>query len=109
MPRDPPGALMDLQGGERAVRGDPLGLRLLDVAEERPGQLHGELEILRLHPPRAVDRRAPLDDLHRRPGQPQHVRGAGAHVLRLQVARQLIADGTRRLGEARVEPPLVVQ
>jgi len=37
-------ALVDLQGGERAVGGDPLGLRLLDVAEERPGQLRGQLK-----------------------------------------------------------------
>src|SRR6266446_8271058 len=62
MARHPTGALRDLQGGQRAVGRDPAGTARLDCVEERLRDLQRQLEILPLEAPRAVDRRALLDD-----------------------------------------------
>src|SRR5215475_7300076 len=61
--RGAPGALVDLQRGERTVGGDPIGRRRLDPLEQRRRDLHRELEELPLHAPGAVHRGAALDGL----------------------------------------------
>src|SRR5262249_21632141 len=46
--------LLDLQGGERAVRGHAIGAGLTHAPEQRLRELHGQLEVFLLHPPGAV-------------------------------------------------------
>ena len=100
-----PGALRDLQSGERAIGGHPVGARLAHGPEQRLRQLHGQLEVLLLHSPRSVHRRAFLDGLHGGARQAQDVGGLGAQVLRLEMAGKLVGDGGGRIREARVELP----
>src|SRR6185503_15717374 len=99
--RGAPGTLIDLQCGERTIRGDPIRRRRLDPLEQGLRNLHRELEELLLHAPGAVHRGTPLDGLDGGAGEPQHVRRARAHVLRPQVTGQLISDLARSVGEAR--------
>src|SRR5262245_46394607 len=104
MPRRAPGPLMDLQRSQGTVGRHPVGSCRLDLLEERLRDLHGQLEVLLLHSPRAVDGRAALDGVDTRAGEPQHIGRLRAQVLRLQMARKLVGDGARRIGEMRIQP-----
>src|SRR5215469_5677197 len=105
----PPGALTNLQSRERAVGGHAVRPGRLDVVEERPRQLHGQLEVFLLQAPGPIHRGASLDGLDASAGQAQHVRRLGAEILRLEVAGKLVSDRARCVRKIGVQPALAVQ
>src|SRR5689334_10382205 len=56
-----PYSLADVPRRDRAIRADPVGLRLRHLAEDGPADLHRVLVVLLLHAPGAVVARAAFD------------------------------------------------
>ena len=112
VPRGAPGALLDLERGERAVRRDAVRLRRRSIASKsgRPSFIDSsKYSFLIPHVP--SHRRAALD--HRRPRRPGRAAARRADLVpmfcALQVARHVVRDRPGGVRESRVEPPSRVQ
>src|SRR5207247_9327002 len=101
-----PARLLDLEGRKRAVGDDQIGLRLLDVTQERPRHLVRFVVELALEAPGPVHDGAALDQLdHAPPHEPQEVARLETDLLHAEVARRLAAHPAEPAAELTRELP----
>ena len=104
------GRLLDLDRRERAVGGHDVGLRRQHAVEGLLPPLHREVEVLGFHGPGTVVGGARLDGRDLGSGnEPHQIAGPESDLLRLQMARYVIGNFSRRRAKAAVERRFVAQ